>query len=130
MKKVLITMAMLAGMVAGGNLYAYQTNDLWQIKTKMSILSFSDSNSNLLFRGTQKVRANDGAEIYLYSNGSVQMYNSNGRLVAECTYNWDGDNEIFFIADGKTLYKGRCTVNQQKQLVSLTIAGDTYWKKS
>lgn len=115
-------------MLASGFLYANQA--ISSITTGKAVATYSDSNSGIVFRGTQKVRASDGAEIYLYSNGSVQMYNSNGALVAECTYEWDGGQEIYFKDNGKILYKGRCSVNQQKQLTSLTLSGVTYWKKS
>lgn len=114
--------------MVSGLLFASQTS--FAISTGNTIVSYSDSNSGILFRGTQKVRANDGAEIYLYSNGNVQMYNSNGRLVTEALYEWDGGSEIFIKdLDGRIIYKCRCTVDQQKQLVNLTVAGETYWRK-
>lgn len=115
-------------MMATGILYANQVSSTFTTKTTST--TYSDSKSNLVFRGTQKVRASDGAEIYLYSNGSVQMYNSNGALVTECTYEWDGGREIFFKDNGKIIYKASCSVDQQKQLTSLTISGVKYWKKS
>ena len=130
-EKMKKTMALLiAVMMVVGSLYANQSNSVMPVKTEKSISMYSDSNSGLVFRGIQKVRASDGAEIYLYPNSNVQMYDSDGRLVAECTYEWDGATEIFFKVDGKILYKGKCKINDQKQLTSLTLAGVTYWKKS
>ncbi len=129
MKKNILVL--IAIMTAAGSLFAHQTNNSLSLRTDNIVTIISDSNSNILFRGTQKLRANDKSEIYLYSNGNVEMYNSNGRLVATGTYVWDGDSEVFIKdSDGNIIYKGRCSVNEQKQLVSLTLSGTTYWRKN
>ena len=118
-------------MIAAGSLFAHETNNSLSHRTDNTITIISDSGSNILFRGTQKVRASDGREIYFYQNGSMQMYGENGRLEAEGTYEWDGKNEIYIKDNnGRILYKGKCSVNEQKQLVSLTLSGTTYWRKS
>ncbi len=120
---------LISALLTTGMLYADQINTT--ISSNNAIAICSDSNSGIVFRGTQKVRSNEGAEIYLYSNGNVQMYNSNGMLVTEAIYEWDGGSEIFIKDfEGRILYKCSCRVNQQKQLVSLTLSGETFWKKN
>lgn len=127
-KSVLVLIAI---MMATGSLFAHQTNISLSSRTNKNVIAISDSNSGLVFRGTQRVRANDGSEIYFYSNGNMQMYAKSGRLEAEGTYEWDGKNEIFIKDNyGRVIYKASCKVDQQKQLVSITLSGQTYWKKS
>lgn len=114
--------------MVAGSLFAYQTENTLQERTTKSNIAYSDSNSNIIFRSTQKVRSNDGYEMYFYSNGNCEMYNNNGRRILTCTYTFRGDEMFLLDENGDTVYKGSCTI-KNGQLTYLNIAGQSYWKK-
>ncbi len=111
-------------------LSSFTMNDLKSNISTVPSLTAMDSQSNIVFRGTQKLRARDGAEIYFYQSGKCEMY-QNDRLVISCTYDVDG-NEVKLLDEyGNTVYKGRITYSQQDRtkVASVTIAGTTYYRK-
>ena len=122
-------MAVLIGMPV---LSAYQTEDL---KSKQDnplgcvINDYSNCDTQTVFRTTQKVRSNDGYEIYFYKDGRCEMYDNNGRLVVSCTYTFSGNDMFLLDERGNTVYKGTCTIKNGNELTRLNIAGQTYWKK-
>ena len=120
---------LIAIMVVTGSLFAHQTGNTMLERTTKNSIVYSDSNSNTIFRSTQKMRSNtDGSEIYFYSNGNCEMYNSNGRRVLTCTYTYRVDEMFLLDEDGNIVYKGSCTV-KNGELTYLNIAGQSYWKK-
>ena len=92
-------------------------------------ITVMDTQSNIVFRTTQKLKSRDGGEIYFYSSGKCEMY-QNDRLVVSCTYTID-DNEVKLLDEnGNTVYKGRISWNNTKsKALSVTIAGTTYYKQ-
>ena len=90
-------------------------------------VSILDSQSTIVFRGTQKLRSSDGGEIYFYQNGKCEMY-QNDRLVVSCRYDVDGNDVKLLDENGNTVYKGRITYSQKDRtkVASVTIAGTTY----
>ncbi len=93
--------------------------------TPISVVA--SSGRSVVFRSTQKLRSNDGREIYLFSSRKCELWDE-GRLVAECTYTIR-DGELLLIADGKVLYKGRIYmdgINCKK----IVLSGTTYYRRN
>ncbi|MBO4613412.1 MAG: hypothetical protein J5671_09650 [Bacteroidaceae bacterium] len=88
-----------------------------------------ESQSNLVFRGTQRFRSNDGRELYCYTNSKCEMYDGD-RLVVTCTYTYSGDEIRLLDENGNTVYKGSVYWNNShSKPISITIAGTTYRNK-
>lgn len=88
-----------------------------------------DSQSNIVFRGLQKLRANDGGEIWFYQSGKCEMY-YNDRLIVTCTYQVDGGAIKLLDENGNTVYKGSFTYSRddRTKVAKVTIAGTTYYR--
>ena len=84
----------------------------------------------VVFRTTQKMRANSGDEIYFYFNRTCKMYDSNGRLMVTCTYRIS-DGEVLLLDErGNEVYKGSYRMSSDRINLSwVKFAGVTYWKK-
>ncbi|MBQ4632839.1 MAG: hypothetical protein IJ421_08515 [Prevotella sp.] len=83
----------------------------------------------VVFRTTQKLRANDGREIYLYSNRICELYEGD-RLVVKCTYRLQ-EGEVRLLDEyGNTVYKGTYRMtSDRRNVVSLRLGDTTYYKK-
>lgn len=84
----------------------------------------------VVFRTTQKMRADDGSEMYFYSNRTCKMYNSNGRLMVTCTYRIS-DGEVLLLDEyGREVYKGSYRMSKDRMnLAWVMFAGVKYWKR-
>lgn len=83
----------------------------------------------VVFRNTQKLRANDGREIYLYSNRTCELFHGD-RLEVKCTYRLQDGEVRLLDENGNTVYKGRYRMaSDGRSLVSLTLAGTTFYRK-
>lgn len=83
---------------------------------------------SVVFRSTQKLKSDDGRQIYFYSNRSCELYDRD-RLVVATTYKIK-DGEVYLLDEyGQTVYKGTFRMSSDgRNLKSVTIAGTTYWK--
>lgn len=77
------------------------------------------------FRGTQKMRANDGREIYFYANGKFEMYDGD-RLVVSSTFRMSDGNVFLLDENGRTIYKGTYLA-ANNVLKSVRIGGTSYY---
>lgn len=83
----------------------------------------------IVFRSTQKLKSNDGREIYLYSNRRCELYDGD-RLEVVCTYKIVGNEIRLLDENGNTVYKGSIQISSDRQsILHLSIAGTTYYKK-
>lgn len=82
-----------------------------------------------VFRTTQRLKARDGRQIYLYSSGKCKLWDGD-ILVASTTYKLI-DGEVMLLDEyGDIVCKGSYTLSRDRQnLASLTISGTTYYKK-
>ncbi len=82
-----------------------------------------------VFRATQRLKARDGRQIYLYSSGKCELWDGD-RLVVSTIYRLlDGEVRLLD-ENGNTVYKGSYILSRDRQnLSSLTISGTTYYKK-
>lgn len=86
------------------------------------------TSAGIVFRTTQRLRSNDGGEIYLYASGKCELFD-NDRLVATCTYTIDG-SEIRLLDGNVTLYKGTFRYSpDRRNVASLSLRGITYYRK-
>lgn len=95
----------------------------------VSDMIFKIEGQDVVFRSLQKMRSNDGREIYFYSNRKCEMYNGDC-LVVTTTYRLI-DGEVFLLDEnGNTVYKGSYRMSSDGyNLRSVTIAGTTYYRK-
>lgn len=81
---------------------------------------------NVVFRKTQKLRSEDGREIYLYSSGKCELFDG-GRLIVTCTYRLQDGDVRLLDEYGNTVYKGSYVMKRDKiNLQSLTLGGVRY----
>ena len=113
MKKLIIAIMLLSG----GIIFSSNAN-----KPIENIASFETYISqNVVFRSTQRLKANDGRQIYLYSSGKCELWDGD-RLVVTATYRLLDEN-------GNTIYKGSYRLaRDRRNISSLTLAGTTYYK--
>ncbi len=82
----------------------------------------------VVFRQTQKLRSQDGREIYLFTNGKCELWNGD-RKMTTCNYAIL-HNEIR-IYGGGVEYKGTIVLSSNKlTIASLTLQGTTYYQKN
>lgn len=129
MKKNIVFIATL--FIGAMLLSSFTTNVCKNNSNREPSVTVKDCQSNIVFRGTQKLRARDGAEIYFYQSGKCEMY-QNDRLVVSCTYDVDGNEVKLLDENGNTVYKGRVTYSKQDRtkVASVTIAGTTYYRNN
>lgn len=83
----------------------------------------------VVFRTTQRLRASDGREIYLYSNRTCELFDGD-RLVVTCTYRLQDGEVRLLDENGRTVYKGRYRMSSDgMNLANLTLGGTTYYRK-
>lgn len=94
------------------------------------VIEVVSTTQNVRFRSTQKLRSNDGREIYFYSSGKCEGYDGD-RLMFSTTYSIYDNNEIRLLDEyGNTVYKGSITWRVKGQtLANVTIAGTTYFAR-
>ena len=82
-----------------------------------------------MFRSNQKLRSNDGRELYFYTSGTCDGFDGDRREFS-CRYTLS-DGEVRLLDEkGNTVYKGTYRMKSDGQnLSSVTIAGTTYWAK-
>lgn len=129
MRKVLffVLAVVLAQLANADNYQSYQNNSN---QDEMTI--YVDSESNLVFRGTQRFRCSSkGWEIYLYQNSDFKMFDEDGKFVAAGTYSWNGKDEVLvYESDGSLAYKCYVSVNPKTNKPNyLVLAGDRYYNK-
>ena len=77
MKKLIVAIMLLGG----GIIFSSNAN-----KPIENIASFETCISqNVVFRSTQRLKANDGRQIYLYSSGKCELWDGD-RVVVTATY--------------------------------------------
>lgn len=97
--------------------------------TESSLISMASSGQSVVFRTTQKLRSNDGREIYFYSSRKCEGYYKD-RLEFSCEYRIQDDEVRLLDEDGNTVYKGSCTWRVKGQsLSSVSIAGTRYYAR-
>ena len=88
MKKLIVAIMLLGG----GIIFSSNAN-----KPIENIASFETCISqNVVFRSTQRLKANDGRQIYLYSSGKCELWDGD-RLVVTATYrlqNGEGNVDV------------------------------------
>ena len=83
------------------------------------------SNAN---KPTQRLKANDGRQIYLYSSGKCELWDGD-RLVVTATYRLQNGEVRLLDENGNTIYKGSYRLaRDRRNISSLTLAGTTYYK--
>ena len=83
---------------------------------------------NVVFRSTQRLKANDGRQIYLYSSGKCELWDGD-RLVVTATYRLQNGEVRLLDENGNTIYKGSYRLaRDRRNISSLTLAGTTYYK--
>lgn len=84
---------------------------------------------DVVFRTTQRLRANDGREIYLYPNRKCELYDNDRREVT-CTYRLQNGEVLLLDEYGNTVYKGSYRMSRDGvNISSITLAGTTYYRK-
>lgn len=84
---------------------------------------------NVVFRTTQKLRSNDGRELYFYTNGTCDGFDGDHREFS-CKYTLSAGDVRLLDEKGNTVYKGTYRMKSDGQnLSNVTIAGTTYWAK-
>lgn len=92
--------------------------------------AITEIQQNVVFRSTQKLTANDGWQIYFYSNGTCEWYNENGRKMLTCRYRLSGGEVRLLDENGDTVYKGSYTLSRDRiNLNSVSFAGNTYYRR-
>lgn len=81
----------------------------------------------VVFRSTQRLRANDGRQIYLYPNGKCELWDGD-RLVVTTTYTLQNGEVRLLDERGNAVYKGRYILARDKNISSMTLAGTTYYR--
>ena len=95
-------------------------------ESKAEIVSTSNY---VVFRTTQKLRSNDGREIYLYPNRTCELFYG-GRLEVRCTYRLQDGEVRLLDENGETVYKGSYRMTSDGiNLSSLTLGGTSYFRK-
>ena len=88
----------------------------------------SDSSQGVRFRVNQRLRSNDGRELYLYTNGRAELY-ENDRMGDECEYQVYG-NEIRLIKWGSVAYKASFEYQSDRKTISwLRLQGTEFLQK-
>lgn len=88
----------------------------------------SASSAGVVFRSTQKLRSNDGREIYLYPSGKCELYIGD-RLEVSCMYTVVG-NEIRLLDGDRVVYKGTFRyASDGRTVLNLSLAGTIYYRK-
>lgn len=81
----------------------------------------------VVFRGIQKLRSNDGREIYFYPSGTCEGYYGD-RLEFSCKYRLQSGEVRLLDENGNTVYKGTYRMKSDgRNLSNVSIAGTTYW---
>lgn len=87
------------------------------------------SGQDVVFRTTQCLASKDGREIYLYPSKKCELFDG-GRLIVACMYRIQNGEVRLLDENGDTVYKGSYRLaNDRRNLLSLTIAGTTYYRK-
>ena len=120
MKKLIVAIMLLGG----GIIFSSNAN-----KPIENIASFETCISqNVVFRSTQRLKANDGRQIYLYSSGKCELWDGD-RLVVTATYRLQNGEVRLLDENGNTIYKGSYRLaRDRRNISSLTLAGTTYYK--
>ena len=112
MKKLIIAIMLLSG----GIIFSSNAN-----KPIENIASFETYIS-------QRLKANDGRQIYLYSSGKCELWDGD-RLVVTATYRLQNGEVRLLDENGNTIYKGSYRLaRDRRNISSLTLAGTTYYK--
>lgn len=99
-----------------------------------TVVSTNDSmvevcEQSTVFRSTQKLRSNDGREIYMYTNGKCELYFGD-RLEVTCQYCIRNGEVRLLDERGNTIYKGSYRMKPDGRNVAwLRIQGTDYWAK-
>lgn len=89
------------------------------------------SASGVVFRSLQKLRSDEGEEIYLYSSGKCEIYNGDGVLTNSIRYTIQGDELMLLDEDGDTIMKGRIYWDQHHiNAQRVVLMGITFYKRS
>ena len=120
MKKLIVAIMLLGG----GIIFSSNAN-----KPIENIASFETCISqNVVFRSTQRLKANDGRQIYLYISGKCELWDGD-RLVVTATYRLQNGEVRLLDENGNTIYKGSYRLaRDRRNISSLTLAGTTYYK--
>ena len=87
------------------------------------------ADQGVVFRSTQKLRSNDGRELYFYTNGICEGYDGDYCEFA-CKYTLMSGEVRLLDENGRTVYKGSYRMkSDRRNLSNVTIAGTTYWAK-
>lgn len=116
-------MSILTIFISALTIICFPTNN----QVLCSSIEISAEQQNVVFRGTQKLRSNDGREIRFYSNGTCEMFLGD-RLEVTCRYKLQ-DGELRLLDErGNTVYKGtyRLKSSGPVGLSYVAIQGTTY----
>ncbi|OUN70003.1 hypothetical protein B5G10_10955 [Barnesiella sp. An55] len=82
----------------------------------------------VVFRSTQRLKARDGRQIYLFSNGKCELWDGD-RLIVTTTYTLQ-DGEVRLLDEqGNAVYKGSYQLAKDGQHIStLTLSGTIYYR--
>lgn len=119
-------MSILTILISALTIICFPTNNQ-VLSANGSSIEISAEQRNVVFRGTQKLRSNDGREIRFYSNGTCEMY-SGDRLEFTCRYKLQ-DGELHLLDErGNTVSKGtyRLKSSGTVGLSYVTIQGRAY----
>lgn len=84
---------------------------------------------SIVFRRLQRLRSNDGREIYLYSNRKCEMYDEDC-LIVTTTYRLANGEVYLLDENGNTVYKGSYQMsNDRVNLKSVKIANTVYFSR-
>lgn len=109
-------------------LSSYAIADTMGVKN-METNEVASSGPVVVFRTTQKLTAEDGCQIYFYSNRVCKMYDSNGRLVVTCKYRLM-DGEVFLTdGEGNEIYKGRYGMSRDGRNLSWVRFAGVYYRR-
>lgn len=122
MKRTALALALFTLVQINSNAEFLNTNTETTVTTNVQ-------QRKVVFRTTQKLRASNGRELYLYTSGRAEWYGSNGKLLGEYTYTLI-DGEIFLYRDGEREGKGSYTMKRDRlNLASVKLNGVIYYKK-
>ena len=114
MKKIIITLSLFATLLPSiGHASHYNSEKSFNLE------------QSVVFRSNQRLRSNDGRQIYLYTNRICELFDE-GRLVAKCTYRVQNGEIRLLDERGETVYKGPYVLNRNGNLQSISLAGTTY----
>lgn len=110
-------------------LSSFRTNDMKSNCNSTSSPMVYESQSSLVFRGTQKLKSNDGEELWLYQNSKCEWW-VNDACIRTGTYTHDGKDVKIYFEGVEEPIKGSIYWNSShSKPLSIRICGKDYRNK-